>query len=85
MLYETKHPALLPHDHEISRLITGSPSMWTPRGGNNSSQNENKVLDLASSLAGEDSQILVYHLQRNGAKDRKVDYVRLTSSQNSTR
>ena len=38
--YEMKHPALLPHDHKISPLITQEAQ---------SSQNENKVLDLASS------------------------------------
>ena len=67
--YEAKHPALLPHDHKISRLITQEA---------HSSQNENKELDLASSWPGEDNQIQVCHLQRNGAKDRDADYGRLT-------
>ena len=40
VLYEMKHPALLPNDHKISRLITQEA---------HSNQNENKELDLASS------------------------------------
>lgn len=84
--YETKHPALLPHDHKVSRLITQEAYQCEHhRGDNHSSKNESKVLDLTSSRPGENNQVQVRNLQRNGAKDRNADYGRPTSTPNSTR
>lgn len=84
--YETKHPALLPNDHKISRLIMQEVHQCGhPWSCNHSRQDKSKVLDLASSRPGENNQVQVRLLQRNGAKDRDADYGRPTCTPNSTR